>query len=226
MEKITELDLDIPYHPLAAYAISWGEARRNFWNITRCVVSLVEKCMEPIPNDRFWKVIVNCVDIPLFENGDIRNTGGGTVEIDIPFDYPNFLAQNREQQKKATLALLCSGVTLALKQLGVENNKFVCACEKAQLLKLENKWVHKRVRYLKTPYVAEIWCVHEVNHMYIFLSVFYEDEEIEKHLIADVIPDEWIFKPMLGEVKWKNKSEVVLYSKDKKSMIKTVVRVT
>lgn len=223
MKKIKEFDMEIPYLMFAPDSSEWKKRRREFCNITRCVVALVEKCMVPIPNEKYWKIIVNCVDQPLFMNSIVKDDGE-TPRIDVPFNYHAFLSLSVEQQKRATLDLLISGVTEALAQLGIDSASFMDACDKALLLNLENEWTHKRKRYLRTPYIAEVQCVHEVNHFYIHLIIWNKTTEIERHLIADVAPSEWVFWKMLGEVQWLSNNEVALFSRNKVNAIKTVVQ--
>lgn len=224
MKKIKEFDMDIPYSMFAPNSIEWRRRRREFWDITRCVVALVEKCMIPIPNEKHWKIIVNCVDLPYFTDDIVKGSRGDTPRIDVSFDYHAFLSLSEEQQKEATLGLLISGVTEALRQLDIESSSFIDACNKAQSLSLENTWTHRKARYLRTSYFAEVKCIHEINHFYIYLIIWNKNTEVERKLVADVAPDEWKFKPMLGEVKWLSNCEVALFSRNKAKVITTVVQ--
>jgi hypothetical protein len=203
--KLREFDLDLP--------VASGEERVAFRRRTRSVAALYERCFDArIETGDVWKVLIECV--PQAENVRTRNLLGVFV-VQRELDSGSFWQAGSEKQQRMALDLLMSGILVAAEQNGWDVQAFEDARRCVIDQSFKNEWWLGRTKWSRArKHRADVWCMHDPERFRAWLVVFDSTgKEIRRKQVIDELPSEFVFTPLLGELKWLSEETVVLYSK-------------
>jgi hypothetical protein len=204
--KLREFDLDLP--------VASREDRVAFRRRTRSVAALYERCFGArLKTGDVWKVLVECV--PQAENARTRNLLGVLV-VQRELDLRSFWQAGSEKQQRMALDLLMSGISVAAEQNGWDVQAFEDARRRVIEQSFKNEWWLGRTRWSRgRKHRADVWCVHDPERFRAWLVVFDRTgKEIQRKQVIDELPSEFVFAPLLGQLKWLSEGEVVLCSKE------------
>ena len=202
--KIKEFDCDAP--------TAVREKRSEFRFQTRCITALAERYYEPRRDtETQWKIMVEALSVVEPENvRELYNM----FSIGLHYDINSFFVLKDEEKKKATLAFLHTGLIRLCEKYNWSTEPFERACDKVVELNYKNEWVWKKPKTSPDrKYTAEIFCIHEVESFSIYMII--RDRKTKNLLMQELLtstkPDELIFKPCLGELKWLSNTRVKLF---------------
>jgi hypothetical protein len=203
--KLREFDLDLP--------VASREDRVAFRRRTRAVTALYERCFDArLDVDDGWKVLVECV--PQVENVRARNLLGVHV-IQQQLDAPSFWRAGLKEQQYIALDLLMSGILVIAEQNGWPTLAFEDARRCVVDQSFKNEWCLGRSKWSRgRKFRADVWCVHEPERFRAWLVAFdSKGKEVQRTQVIEELPDDFVFVPLLGNLKWLSEGNVVLCSK-------------
>jgi hypothetical protein len=202
--KLKEFDLDLPRLD--------RESRKNFRWQTRCVAALYSRCFPGLDVSGAWKVLVACVD-RVDVSGVQDQLGVFTQEVEL--DYPAFLGAAPLHRKELATEVLHKGALRVAQAQGWSSSPFEAAYRQVVELHYVNEWTWPKPRSSPNrKRRAFLSCLHEAEYFRAWLVVVDKDgTDIERVLAIDEPPNEFIFVPKMGEVKWTSDEHVVLLDK-------------
>lgn len=203
--RLEEFDLDLPLAP--------RPKRISFRRRTRCVSALFERAFPAASVDApGWKVLVECV--PTVRRAGYRNLEGA-LTLEVVANSTAFESESDLNQKKLALDWLVSGALELARQLGWSPEPFLEAAREVKRLEYKNeRWLERAKWSPSRKLRADVWCVHEPSQFRAWLVVMDADGgEVVRELVVDDIPDEFIFAPVLGSVRWDSNTRVSLLNK-------------
>lgn len=203
--QLIEFDLDLPSAP--------KQERISFRRRTRCVTALFERLFDTASVDApGWKLLVECV--PEVHRSQFRNLEG-VLTLQLAADPGAFSCVSEFGQKELALNWLIGGALELARQVGWSREPFLEAALRIKNLEYRNeRWLGRPKWSPSRNLRADVWCVHEPARFRAWLVVVDAgDEEVARKLVVDDLPDEFVFAPALGTVRWDSKTRVALLDK-------------
>lgn len=229
--KLKEFAVTCPYikheekllDVMKAYGVSRSEAIKidysnnhkkyvvQMRDYTRCITSMIERFFEPIPNEKYWKILINVLKK---EDSDFReNSSGGVLETYCVYDYETLFEMSDIEIKKITLELVEKTVLETMYNHNWNTESFEYACNQVRINDYQNKWVWKKKKN-KLGIIAEIFINHDVKNVEIYMRIKSKSNElIKEELLIKDIPNEFVYVPYLGDIKWIDDHCVALMTK-------------
>ena len=206
---IRDFDLDAPTLP--------RHLRSEFRYQTRSLTSLYERCFgTKLSVGKAWKILIEIVPgITFPRHRDLL----GVLVIQIVQD-PNELLEINDDLRKRELALtwLVQGVLKFAAELGLEQPPFLAAADQVRALGFQNiqQWIKPRLNMIGNL-SADVVVDHDVHEARLIGRIVdAKGTFVCESLLAITRPNEFIFAPMLGSLRWTDRKTVELRSKDGK----------
>jgi len=195
------------------YQNRWKDKCVRFSLETRCIASFFARVYKNPNTKGCSKILVECAEEPKEKQAVSLF---GICEVQVKFNYEDFVALDNYGKKKMTLELLMTGVRKAATDQGWDIEPFEQAYEVIKQADYNNEgtW-HKKAKNRETKQTARIFLVHEVEKIDIYMKI--EDKlgkEVYSKKIITEKPDEFIYARYLDEFYWRSNEEVVLKWKD------------
>lgn len=200
--RLRELELDAPKHP----------RRLEFRGRTRCVAALMERYLPTTETKDVWKVIVEC----LAEDAGPRTRNLlGVLVVGIQYDVSAHFRLAVTEQRKVTAQLLLQGTERAASEMGISNDPFVIAYQEAASRHFVNEWIGSAKWNPGRTMRAELLCVHDEEAFEARIQVTDRTGQVRRtEVLFKCEPEELIFVPRLGPLKWESKTRIAFSSKD------------
>jgi len=207
--KLTEFDLDLPKAD--------PDERRDFrWQI-RCVGDLYARCFSSFGPTRARKVLVQCV--PVVSRLEVVDQLGVLCQ-EASFELKKFQAADAYRRKVMALEVLQRGVLAVAKAEHWPLPPFEAARQGVIEKNYVNQWTWpKPVASANKQWRAHLSCSHDTDAFTAWLVVLSKDGEVvaKKQAFTEA-PNEFIFVPFLGSVKWTGERKVTLLAKNGKKV--------
>lgn len=202
---ITEFGLSAPALP--------KHLKSEFAYQSRSLTSLYQRDFgEWLKIGKAWKFLVEVV--PEVERSKCRDLLG-VIAIQTAGDPITLLDAPDNEKSKLALDWLMKGLCAAALELKIDAEPFRQAAEKVRLKKYVNNYSwEKPVSSKNGEKFAELMVMHGIHEVRIIGRILARDGTLmrEEPLIT-TRPDELLFVPLLGKLRWIGDSEVVLQSK-------------
>ncbi|WP_410973892.1 hypothetical protein [Bacillus pacificus] len=172
---------------------------------SRCISDLYISCLGRYHTSETKEIIIHLVDE--LSEGSLINVDG-FMEIQIVFKLEQYISLTNQQKNQMLLDI----IQRATKSIGEifewEYHPFQEAYNKV----IENNYVWKKKVSPGRRYMAEIFCMHNINEylIYIIVKDYRDKNELKRELLHRVGPHEFMFAPYLGDLKWLSNDSVAL----------------
>lgn len=186
-------------------------ARDRRLTSTRCVCTLVERLLgKKIRSDDTQKI--NLEWVPKVWDDRII-TCDGIVTKQVAYDYKAYCDMDDAAKKSEVLRVIREEMGEVFLKKGLDYDVLMQACDEAERLNLENRWIAKKAKNNKSrSATAEIEVVHEVK-TFTINAVFRNKKtgEIERNVLYETDrPDDYICYDYLGKFFWVSNDEIEL----------------
>ena len=227
---LKEIEMDLPYvrdnnqENLSAdaikldYELNWKEKRRQFQLMTRCMTSMVERIIPRITTKDCWKILIECVEMPL------RNEGVnllGVYNVQVLFDINKFLRMNSLKKKQYVVNKISEAISKLSQYNSFDVGEIQKACNEIADSNYVNEWFWNKPVRMKHLSV-QIKVLHEVESasIYMVFKDYIKNIYEEKLLVTD-IPDERVYSKYLGKLEWISVGTAKLSTKSGKYFVET-----
>ncbi|HDR4882951.1 TPA: hypothetical protein QCR18_002176 [Bacillus cereus] len=176
---------------------------------SRCISGLYISCLGKYHTSETKEIIIHLVDE--LSEASLINVDG-FIEIQIIFNLEQYISLTNHQKNQILLNI----IQRATKSVGDifewEYQPFQEAYNKVIEKNYENNYVWKKKVSPGRKYIAEVFCMHEINEYLIYMIVkdYRDKNELKRELLHRVSPHEFMFVPYLGDLKWLSNDSVAL----------------
>lgn len=198
--RLHEFDMDAP-------ELS-PRARHQFRLRSRSLSALYERCFRGLVVDRAWKVLVECVEHAPREG--VRDLLG-VFTFQVKFDVRAAGSLSTLDQKRTLLDVLHDGVLRVAQASGWPTEPFFEARQCVLDRGFVNQWRWGTKWGPGRKLRAEVVCEHAPDVFRAHLEVLDRAGTVVRQRPAfETIPDEFVFAPNLGQLKWVSQDRVAL----------------
>lgn len=213
--KLSEIELDLPYQKNEAfickvleekavgyedavkldYELHWKEKRREFQLMTRCMTSMLERIMQPVPTENCRKILIECV-----ENSPKSGYSNllGVYVIQTEINLESFYLADDHKKKEMVIATVLKGMKQLSESVPFSLSSITDACAEIISAGYKNEWIWKRIKVNKKNVAIQI--EHEVKEVHIFMVITSGKDVVSKEKIVTTAPDEWEYSRFLGKL--------------------------
>ena len=190
---------------------------RKFTLFSRCICVHFERLFEPIETDGIYRVVVKLCGPD--ERVGRTELCSSVIKYYKEFDFDYFQSLNLVAKKRFLLDTLYNALMSLCEMEGWPKASFHEAYSNVIRENFVNTYTIKRKLSSNKKLSAELVGEHNEKTFDCFLVIKDVDGEelLNEHLFSEE-PDEFLFRPRIGDIKWINKTTVVHQSKDKKEL--------
>ena len=203
------------------YENTWKCKRRSFQLMTRCMTSMIERIMPTIKTENYWKLLIECVENnPRLEC--INMLGVCSVQVHFNIDY--FFSIDNYEKKKYVIMKILETINHLCENGYSELDVLKSSCETIKKTDYVNEWFWKKP-IIKKQKTVQIKILHEVEKVGIYMV--FKDEMThasEEILLAEDIPDEWVYNKYFGKLVWISDKKAELTTKEGQTLCGELVQ--
>lgn len=237
--KLVELEFDLPYQENSDYINNliscnidykqalqkdyrdnWMWKRREFQLMTRCMCSMIERLMTPIINDKYWKILIECIGtdksefITSFKNLD------GIFVYSTGFDYEDFIKKSSHEKKVFTVDFLLANIAKISQYTCLDLCNISEACFSVIKQNYKNSWIYRQKFNKKRNKLAKVLVDHDVDMVSIIVEISDNSSVLKQICLYQTLPDERMYSKFLGDIRWIDNQTLLFVSKQEKKTIK------
>ena len=187
---------------------------RKFTLLNRCVCAHFERHFDPIETDAIYRVVVKLSE----PDGRVGTTelSSSVLKYYKGFDFHLFNSLDGFSKKKLLLDTLYESLMHLCELFGWSKDNFDKAFESVVKENFLNTYSIKKKNNRKKTLIAELVCSHDSDSFDCVVKIKDRlNREIYSKLLFSEEPDEFMFNPRIGDIKWLSDGTLVYLKKDK-----------
>ena len=178
---------------------------------------MIERLMPKVKTNDCWKILIECVeDAP----NDFYKNLLGVYVVQIQFDINLFFGLNNYEKKKYTLLKIREAIGKISQWECFETEEINNICDMVENADYINEWYWQKPLKQKDNSV-QIKVLHDVDKVYISMVFKKANVTIKEKILAQDIPDEWIYGKYFGKLEWISQGIAKLTTKDGKMYLES-----
>ena len=197
----------------------WGfklplDESRSFTLFNRCLCSHFERCFESIETEGIYRVIIKLSEPDHRENSTEESSS--VLKYYKAFDFVSFNKLNNHDKKSRLIDILFNSLIELCDKYGWSKEPFIKAYQAVIKDNFINVYDFRKKNSRNRKLVARMECHHDSKSFDCYLKVDNKDgEEIFSQLLFTELPDEFLFNPLLGDIKWLDNESLAVLKKDR-----------
>ena len=190
---------------------------RKFTLFNRCVCAHFERLLEPIEIDGIYRVVIRLCKSD--ERVGSTELSSSVLEYYREFDFSHFDSLSLSSKKKFLLDTLYDSLMVLCNMFEWPKEEFKKAYEMVISENFVNIYTIKRKLNRNRKLSAELIGNHneEIFDCTLMIKSSDGNELFSEHLFSEE-PDEFLFNPRIGDIKWIDSTIVVYLSRDKQEL--------
>ena len=206
------------------YLTNWKEKNVMFVDQTRCIAALYSNLLGKFKTEKTNKILIMCVTDVDKVNVEPK-TKLGITEVYVLIDLESYWKLSNIEKKKVILEKIHEGVLQVANHFSWEISIFNQVYKEIIDRDYVNEYTVRQKASPDRKHKAELFCQHDIDFVKIsmIIRIRKTNDIIKSELLIKDRPNEFIFVPKLGEIKWISNSEITLthsYKANKKWMVK------